>query len=98
MDFTHDLITRFVPAFATLPFWLRVGLCGFVVAFVVFHFMAIGPIVYVYAERKIAGFMQDRLGPMRVGPYGLLQTVADAVKLMFKEAIYPKGADKLLFL
>ena len=53
--------------------------------------MALGPIVYVYAERKIAGFMQDRHGPTRVGPYGLLQTVADAIKLMFKEAIYPRG-------
>jgi NADH-quinone oxidoreductase subunit H len=60
--------------------------------------MAIGPIIYVYAERKIAGFMQDRLGPMRVGPYGVLQTIADGIKLMFKEAIYPAGADKLLFL
>ena len=60
--------------------------------------MALGPIVYVYVERKIAGFMQDRLGPTRVGPYGLLQTVADAIKLMFKEAIYPTGADKKLFL
>ena len=52
----------------------------------------------MYAERKIAGFMQDRLGPTRVGPYGLLQTVADAIKLMFKEAIYPRGVDKKLFL
>ena len=60
--------------------------------------MALGPIVYVYVERKIAGFMQDRLGPTRVGPYGLLQTVADAIKLMFKEAIYPRGVDKKLFL
>src|SRR6185503_8216708 len=98
MDLIHDLLVRFFPAFAGLPFWLRVALCGFLFAFGVFNFMAIGPIVYVYAERKIAGFMQDRLGPMRVGPYGLLQTVADAIKLMFKEAIYPAGADKKLFL
>ena len=60
--------------------------------------MALGPIVYVYAETKIAGFMQDRIGPKRVGPHGLLQTVADAVKLLFKEAIYPAGADKFLFM
>ncbi len=61
-------------------------------------FMAVGPIVYVYAETKIAGFMQDRIGPKRVGPHGMLQTVADAIKLLFKEAIYPAGADKLLFI
>ena len=60
--------------------------------------MAVGPIVYVYAETKLAGFFQDRIGPKRVGPHGLLQTVADAVKLLFKEAIFPAGADKLLFL
>ena len=60
--------------------------------------MALGPIVYVYAETKIAGFMQDRIGPKRVGPHGMLQTVADAVKLMFKEAIFPAGADKMLFM
>ena len=60
--------------------------------------MALGPIVYVWVERKVAGLIQDRLGPTRVGPYGLLQTVADAIKLMFKEAIFPAGADKMLFL
>ena len=80
------------------PDWLRVALSAAVPAVLLLTFMALGPIVYVYAERKIAGFMQDRLGPTRVGPYGLLQTIADAIKLMFKEAIYPTGADKKLFL
>jgi len=83
---------------ADLPYWLRVFLSGIIPAVLLVTFMALGPIVYVYAERKIAGFMQDRLGPTRVGPYGLLQTVADAIKLMFKEAIYPRGVDKKLFL
>jgi NADH-quinone oxidoreductase subunit H len=78
--------------------WVRVGLSAAIPAVLLLTFMALGPIVYVYVERKIAGFMQDRLGPTRVGPYGLLQTIADAVKLMFKEAIYPTGADKKLFL
>ena len=80
------------------PDWLRVALSAGIPAVLLLTFMAVGPIVYVYAERKIAGFMQDRLGPTRVGPYGLLQTVADAIKLMFKEAIYPAGADKKLFI
>jgi NADH-quinone oxidoreductase subunit H len=59
--------------------------------------MSLGPILYVYAERKLSAFMQDRLGPMRVGPYGVLQTIADTIKLLFKEAIFPRGIDRKLF-
>jgi NADH-quinone oxidoreductase subunit H len=51
-----------------------------------------------YAERKIIGYMQVRLGPNRVGPKGWLQPIADAVKLMFKEIIIPSGANKALFI
>jgi len=52
---------------------------------------------YTYAERKIIGYMQVRMGPNRVGPKGWLQPIADAVKLMFKEIVIPSGANKLLF-
>jgi NADH-quinone oxidoreductase subunit H len=51
----------------------------------------------VLAERKIMGFMQQRYGPYLVGPHGALQPLADILKLLFKEELRPKGADKYLF-
>jgi NADH-quinone oxidoreductase subunit H len=63
----------------------------------VFFALQIGAAVMVYAERKVAAFMQQRLGPWRVGPRGLLQPLADIVKLVFKEELRPKAADALLF-
>jgi len=52
---------------------------------------------FTYFERKIIGYMQVRIGPNRVGPRGWLQPIADAMKLMFKEIIFPSGANKILF-
>lgn len=54
-------------------------------------------LVLVLMERKVAAFMQIRLGPNRVGPKGLLQSAADTLKLMMKEGLTPDGADKFLF-
>lgn len=51
----------------------------------------------IWAERKLLARLQDRLGPNRVGPFGLLQTIADAIKLVLKEIIVPTGADKVIF-
>src|SRR6476646_8525532 len=53
--------------------------------------------VMVYVERKVAAFLQQRLGPTLVGPRGMLQPLADIIKLMFKEELRPSAADWLLF-
>jgi NADH-quinone oxidoreductase subunit H len=50
-----------------------------------------------YAERKVAAFLQDRIGPDRAGPFGLLQPIADGVKMFLKEEIIPNASDKILF-
>ncbi len=60
-------------------------------------FIAIFALAGVYVERKLAGFIQDRLGPMETGKFGLLQTVADIIKLLTKEDIIPQKADKFVF-
>ncbi|HXY24895.1 MAG TPA: complex I subunit 1 family protein [Candidatus Acidoferrum sp.] len=68
-------------------------LCGLVI-------VAVLPLIAGYivlVERKLMADMQARLGPMRVGPHGLLQPIADAVKLLIKEDIIPEDADKLVF-
>ncbi len=51
-----------------------------------------------YGERKVAAFLQDRIGPDRAGPFGLLQPLADGVKFFLKEEIIPKASDKFLFI
>jgi NADH-quinone oxidoreductase subunit H len=97
MDLIFQTLLKAVPSLASSPDWVLWALAALVPGVAIVTFMAVGPIVYVYAETKIAGFMQDRIGPKRVGPHGMLQTVADAVKLLFKEAIFPAGVDKVLF-
>lgn len=58
--------------------------------------MQVVPIM-IYFERRVSAWIQDRQGPNRVGPKGLLQPLADAIKLLFKEDMSPKGADKVIY-
>jgi len=60
-------------------------------------FLLLYTVMAIYAERKISAFIQDRLGPMETGYYGLLQSVADLVKLIQKEDLVPANADRRLF-
>lgn len=59
--------------------------------------VALTPVVLIWMERKVCAHFQARLGPMRVGYHGLLQPVADGIKLVFKEIMKPEGADSVLF-
>ena len=77
------------------PFWTTVTEMVIVgVLFLLFY--ALVGLFLVYAERKVCAFMQNRLGPNRVGPFGIFQTIADLIKLLFKELIPIKNADKFL--
>jgi NADH-quinone oxidoreductase subunit H len=77
---------------ATLRFVIQLGIIG-----LTFFMLINASALLVLAERKIMGFMQQRYGPYLVGPHGLLQPLADILKLLFKEELRPKGADRWLF-
>ncbi|HJV55443.1 MAG TPA: complex I subunit 1 family protein, partial [Methylomirabilota bacterium] len=70
---------------------------AFIVGFIVLN-VIIGMVTYVtLLERKFAARMQSRIGPYRVGPHGLLQPIADALKLMMKEDVIPRQADRPVY-
>src|SRR5216683_1510393 len=71
----------------------------FLIAFLsYFGFVLTSAVILILAERKIMGWMQDRVGPIHTGPWGLLQTVADVGKLLMKEDIHAAQVDKSVFL
>ena len=79
-------------ALAGDPWWLVL-----VKAVAVFAFLVVLTLFAIWAERRLMGFMQMRLGPNRAGPFGILQSLADGIKLGLKEDIIPRGTDKLVY-
>ncbi|MBC7560011.1 MAG: NADH-quinone oxidoreductase subunit NuoH [Dermatophilaceae bacterium] len=79
--------------FSDTPWWLSL-----IKALLVFVFLLINTLLVIWFERRVIGRMQQRPGPNRTGPFGLLQTLADGLKLAFKEDLTPKNADKVVFL
>lgn len=70
----------------------------FVLVAIIFGISLLIAMYSTYAERKVAAFLQDRLGPDRAGPFGILQPLADGVKMFMKEEIIPSNASKWLFM
>lgn len=88
------LVTEDLPAadFSDTPLWL-----SFVKAALVFVYLLIQVVIVIWFERRVVGRMQQRPGPNRFGPLGILQTAADGIKLFLKEDVTPKNADRLMF-
>ena len=78
--------------FSDTPVWLSL-----VKALMIFVYLLLSVLLAIWAERRLIGRMQQRPGPNRVGPFGLLQSLADGMKSMFKEDVRPKAADALIF-
>ncbi len=78
------------PLLTTIIEWTIIGVLYLL-------FIAVFGLLLVYVERKVCAAFQQRLGPMRVGPWGLIQTIADFIKLLMKELITPKSVDKFLY-
>lgn len=76
---------------------LVVVLFVIVKTFITFALLLVAVMLMIWFERKVIGDMQNRIGPNRAGPFGLLQTLADGVKLMIKEDIIPNRADRLMY-
>jgi NADH-quinone oxidoreductase subunit H len=84
------LIENVSPLLTTIIEWTIIGVLYLL-------FIAVFGLLLVYAERKVCAAFQQRLGPMRVGPWGIIQTIADFIKLLMKELITPKSVDKFLY-
>ena len=90
-NWIHTMLTSVMPeGLAVFIECVVIGVC-------IVLMYALLAIVLIYMERKVCGFFQCRLGPMRVGPYGTIQVICDVLKMLTKEIFTPKGVDKVLY-
>lgn len=91
-DFLRQILSQFLPG----PDWVEAVL-WFIKINTILGLISTMAVILVWMERRVSAFMQARLGPNRVGPLGLLQSVADSLKLLSKEDIRPQAVDKLIW-
>jgi NADH-quinone oxidoreductase subunit H len=99
-EFIQNVVLPRLPEAVATHFPVELGtvLVMFACAGIFVGLVPLLPLVLVLAERKVSARFQNRTGPMRVGPWGTLQTLADGVKLLFKEDFIPPQGDRFLFL
>ena len=98
MQALYDSLLKALGLSGVIPAWVGYTVFILIAAVILSAVGGLTPIIMVLAERKVSADIQDRFGPNRVGPYGVLQTVADAIKLLTKENITPAKADPFLHL
>ncbi|NDW08615.1 NADH-quinone oxidoreductase subunit NuoH [Dysgonomonas sp. 520] len=90
-----DLLDNFLKT--NLPEWAALAIEYVLIGLVLLTAYAVIALALIYVERKVTGFFQARLGPNRVGPFGIIQSVADMIKILLKEIIRIDNVDKFLF-
>ena len=81
-----------------LPCWLSYAVAGFAIMFLLVNGVLLGAGLFSWVERRLLGRFHNRVGPNRWGPFGMLQPLADLMKLLFKENLTPAGADRIVFM
>lgn len=102
MDYIRDFFVNLARSWTTwiggfLPDWAVIVVNYLVVGIILIMMPVIATLALTWMERKVIGRIQNRIGPNRVGPWGIFQAIADAVKMLIKEDIIPDRADKRVF-
>lgn len=102
MDYLRDFFVNLARSWTTwiggfLPDWAVTVVNYLVVGVILIMMPVLATLAFTWMERKVIGRIQNRIGPNRVGPWGIFQAIADAVKMLIKEDIIPDNADKRVF-